>query len=215
MGVESLVQPRSFGARDDGAPAAPPDQRARVMQTVTAKWIATEPALYEKLEEYWMEHLQSAGLDDELALHGRPRGFRLLYLIWRWASDIYNGGFRQFCGNALSSSDESGSLIIETLQALQQLGMDEFLAMTLESIPFVEAVDGLPPAVVAAAKGLRTGASSGISDGTAAALTRADARAALDELDQRFYASDTAWVKIFDAYVRGNPAAFLYPPSRP
>lgn len=165
--------------------------------------------LYPDLEAYWMTELDRHG--EELALKGLPPGFRLLYLIWRWASDINNGGFGQFFGNAKKRDETgkvTGKLIVETFEALERMDMDEFLRMTLVAMEL--RADKLPPDVLVTGRKLAAKLGSASTTPINLPRTRSEIEGELFDLSQRFYETENSWIKPFDRYVKAHPDEFVH-----
>src|SRR5258708_268913 len=102
---------------------------------ITAQWIASQSKPFEDVELYFQRLYFEAGDHNAQRnmIAAMPRGYRMLFVFWRFYTDVDNGGFGQFIGNA-SAEDPSQQIIVETVEALSRLGMDELASLCKEAI---------------------------------------------------------------------------------
>jgi hypothetical protein len=105
------------------------DFRKNMPMEVTDKWIKDHPGSYWYFEQYVVDLVVGHVERDKIDVDELPCGFRWVYLIWRCYGSISNGGLQQFLNSALSE-DESGKMIIETLNVLRRFEMHVNISAT-------------------------------------------------------------------------------------
>jgi hypothetical protein len=106
----------------------PPDEE--FPSTITTTWIAQQEFPYNSLVDYIIHLLTEKGYDE----FDLPAGLFRLWLVCRFESDVDNGGFGQFLGNAFSSRDGSDRFLRATLPAVRALGLVELEPLVAETI---------------------------------------------------------------------------------
>src|SRR4029077_12737728 len=117
-------------------------------QAITQELIDREPLVYPLVELYMTRLLQEwRGKSERRLFDKLPSGYLIVYLLWRFLSDVDNGGFEQFMGNALAV-EESGCMVVQNVEALRRVGLGNLAEMTQEAIRLYAA--NLPESVVKA-----------------------------------------------------------------
>src|SRR6266446_1455052 len=97
---------------------------------ITSTWIAQQEFPYNSLVNYIIHLLTDEGCDESEL----PDGMYRLWLLCRFESDVNNGGFGQFLGNAHDSRDGSHRFLRATLPAVRSFGLAELEPLVAETI---------------------------------------------------------------------------------
>jgi hypothetical protein len=138
-----------------------------------------------------------------------PSGYLIAYLLWRFFSDVDNGGFEQFMGNALAI-EKTGDLIIDTVAALRRVGLRNLAEMTQEAIRLYGA--NLPKRVVKACATLPRRRSRFKSRYPADHPDPVERQ--IDALTVEFNEMDYSWGRQLEAYVKKHPDEFIHSAKR-
>jgi hypothetical protein len=104
--------------------------------TITKIWIAQQESAYCGLCDYIIHLLSFEGYDEfELS-----NGLQRVWLICRLESDVWNGGFGQFLGNAHDSRDGSDRFLRITMPAVRAFGLVELEPLVRETIRIADEI---------------------------------------------------------------------------
>jgi len=174
---------------------------------VTKEWIKNQRWVSTHLEQCLINHLHSRGSGSEARTVGAlPIGFRRFYYYWRFWTDVDNGGFRQFFGNA-GAVGERGKIVANTVESLRRFGM-HYPAGLLQAAIVVAAADLPRSALSALPKRVRHKAEKRRKP---SATTEAETEDGLRILDLKFNALKYSYQKTFEIYVKNHPDEFAHP----
>ena len=111
-----------------GAQHMPPDEE--FPSEITTTWIAQQEFPYNSLVDFII-HLLT---DEDYNESELPDGMYRLWLLRRLETDVDNGGFGQFLGNAMDSRDGSDRFLRATLPAVRSFGLTELEPFVAETI---------------------------------------------------------------------------------
>lgn len=179
-------------------------------KAITKALIDREPLAYSLVELYMTKLLEDwMGENDRRLFDTLPAGYRIVYALWRFFGDVANGGFGQFLGNALSV-EESGALIVDTVDALRRVGLTNLAEMTQEAIRLC--ARDVPESVVRAC--VTRPRRKGPFESRYPANHPDAIERQIDSLDVEFNAMDYGWSKVLDAYLKQHPGEFIHPVKR-
>jgi hypothetical protein len=178
-------------------------------KAITQDLIDSEPAVYPLIGLYLSKLMKRARPRDDLHYLAKlPRGYRMVFLFGRFVSDVDNGGFGQFLGNAFAVHD-SGQAIIDTVEDLERFGLNQLADMAREAVRISAA--RLPASVVSAV-GRRTRRKASFKS-RLPVHGRDKIDRQLDALDAEFNAMDYCWGADLVRYVKEHPEDFIHPQS--
>jgi hypothetical protein len=186
------------------------DYTDHIPKSITTAWIKKHRRVFNIIEMYMstlVDRLEQTGGGGTYSKVVRqfPYGHRLLFLHWRFWTDVDNGGFEQFLGNT-SAIDKSGQVIVDTVDALRCLGLDDFAEWLKEAIAILAAE--LPPVVLKAlspAKRPRRRVKHPIS-----VRSDEEIQERLWVLDRKFNALKYSWFPKLDKYIRQHAEDFVH-----
>ena len=171
-------------------------------KSITAEWIRKQKAPYFGVEAYFYHLVRNRGNQDTMTLvRGLPPGYVLIYLFWRFYTDVQNGGFWQFLGNTYAI-DKSQQVVVETVETLDRVGMPELAVLLKKSI----AVLGghLPKRVLAILPS---------AERQKAAKRRPSddqIQSGMDPIDAAFNRMELSSFPKFDEYIKQHPEEFIH-----
>lgn len=175
---------------------------------ITTTWIAQQPFPYSSLVDYII-HLLTDEHYDESEL---PDGMYRLWLVCRFESDVDNGGFDQFLGNAHDSRDGSDRFLRATLPAVRSFGLAELEPLVAETIQIDDDTKEFErrnrPAENRDTEMTATCRIFPSDPETKAFQESAEAR--FEDLWNRWTKIDDSWRFKLDQYIRDHPEEFVF-----
>jgi hypothetical protein len=181
------------------------DFKEHFPKAVSAKWIRTHPSVFYYFEERVKNILTDPkGRDPKQILGELPRGYQWVYLLWRCYGSISNGGIEQFLCSSFSE-DDSGQMIVDTLDMLRRFEMHDLAESLQEGIVVNSAT--VPNHVIALL--------SNRLDRKAETMLAASSRTTLDSedrnriLNRKFSDLNYSFLKKFYIYAKDHPEYFV------
>jgi hypothetical protein len=177
-------------------------------ERITVEWIEQQDSPYFALVDFIINLL------NELDEKEMPAGLYNLWLIRRFETDVDNGGFGQFMGNAFDSRDGSDLFFSDTLPAVRALGLGELEPLVLETFEIHKAIQEFdrlhsPPCDLNRAVDKSTCRIRPADPKVQAFEEATEAR--FDDLYERFAALDYSWQPKLDRLIKEQPRNFVYP----
>lgn len=109
-----------------------------IPQAITTEWIQSAQEPYLGLEAYLLSLICTAkwAKTIETVLDALPPGYRLIWRLCDFYSDVKNGGFVQFLGN---KSRNEAVEIVETMEMLRRFGLPKITSMLRKAIALMGA----------------------------------------------------------------------------
>ncbi len=184
----------------------PPDEE--FPSEITTTWIAQQEFPYSSLVDYII-HLLTDEDYDESEL---PDGMYRLWLICRFESDVDNGGFGQFLGNAHDSRDGSDRFLRATLPAVRSFGLAELEPLVAETIQIDDGINEFERRH-RPAENRETGTTAACGAAPSDPETRAfheSTEARFEDLWDRWTKIDDSWRLKLEQYIRDHPEEFVF-----
>lgn len=182
-------------------------------ESITTAWIASQEFPYNSLVNYIIHLLCDRNFDES----DLPPSIYRLWLIRRFETDVGNGGFAQFVGNAIDSRDRTDRFLAATVPALREFDLNELESLVLKAIQihhmelameWQNSLHGESSTEDASATEI------GSCDGNARVFSSESIDRLYEQLDEKYGELDyDAWQLRIENYIRSHPDQFAFDPN--